>query len=100
MRNGKEIAKSDLYAFLVSGALPRPQFMDGDTIVVQGKGAVVKASGEVRNAFAFEIPDQGVTGATLLTMVRPEASVSHVTLDGVRNDVPVSQYLNLQTSAR
>ena len=95
-RGGKEIASSDLYQFLISGILARPQFIDGDTIIVREKGAVVRAYGEVRNAFEFEIPKQGVAGNKLLAMVRPEATVSHVTLTGIRGDSPVSKYLNIQ----
>ena len=94
-RRGKEIASSDLYQFLVSGNLPRPQFIDGDTIIVRERGAVIRASGEVRNAYEFEIPKDGVAGKQLLAMVRPEASVSHVTLTGIRDDAPISKYLNL-----
>lgn len=35
VRDGRDVATVDLYDFLINGNIPRPQFKDGDTIVVE-----------------------------------------------------------------
>ncbi len=57
-KNLSHISKYFLYHFLIEGTLPKPQFTDGDTIVVGRKGSTITAEGAVRNSFEFEIPSR------------------------------------------
>jgi len=99
VRNGDVIATADLYDFLLDGALPRPQFKDGDTIIVRRKGPSVAVTGDVARPYYFELSADGATGETLLDLVRLNSDVSHVLLRGYRGDKPVSQYVALEDFA-
>ena len=94
-RGGEVLEEIDLYDFLLEGSLPRLQFMDGDTIVVRPRGDTVEVTGSVRNEYRFEIPDDGVTGRHAADLARPEAGVSHVSVQGYRAESPYSVYLPL-----
>ncbi len=96
LRNNEIIETIDLYDFLLNGLLPRPQLTDGDTIVVERKGASIKAGGAIRNSFSFEIPNIGVSGNELIELARPFANVTYATLLGTRDNIPISQYLPLE----
>jgi len=100
LRNGKAFATADLYDFLLSGALPTPQFRDGDTIVVGARGNTVTVSGDVRNAFAFELTGKRQSGAELLAWSRPLATASHAQWRGVRNGGSVADYVSLDALAQ
>ena len=96
VRRGDEILQEvDLYGFLLEGALPRLQFMDGDTIVVRPRGGAVEVSGRVRNKYQFEISRGGVSGRQVADMARPEAGVSHASIRGYRAGSPYSDYMSL-----
>lgn len=97
-RGGQVIEEVDLYDFLLEGALPRLQFMDGDTIVVRPRGGTVEVTGRARNQYEFEIPGdgEGVPGRQVAVMARPEAGVSHVFVHGYRSGLPYSAYLPFQ----
>lgn len=97
MRNGERIAGADLYAFLVEGALPRPQFQDGDTIVVRRQGASVAATGEVDRPYAFEFVERTATGQDLLAYAPVRSSASHALVRGMRGGEPFSDYVSLET---
>ena len=60
---GKVMEKVDLYDFLINGQIPRPQFTDGDTILVGRRGASITVVGAARNTYSFEIPGEGMTGS-------------------------------------
>ena len=94
-RGGEVLEEIDLYDFLLEGSLPRLQFMDGDTIVVRPRGHTVRITGSVRNEYRFEIPGDGVTGRHVAVLARPEAGVSHVSVQGYRAESPYSVYLPL-----
>ncbi|WP_410474892.1 polysaccharide biosynthesis/export family protein [Guyparkeria sp. TX1] len=95
IRNGKVITSADLYDFLLEGELPRPQFKDGDTIIVREKGPTVAVTGDVARPYAFELVEDGSNGKTLLDLARLKSDVSHVLLRGFRGDKPISQYVAL-----
>ncbi len=96
VRRGDEtLHEVDLYGFLLEGALPHLQFMDGDTIVVRPKGGAVEVSGRARNEYQFEISKGGVSGEELADMARPEAGVSHASIRGYREGGPYSKYISL-----
>lgn len=95
LRGGREIARADLYSFLLAGKIPRLQFKDGDTIVVEQRGKTVSVLGAARNRFTFEFLPGGMTGTALLALARPEPGASHVVLRGSRPSGPISAYLPL-----
>ncbi len=97
-RNGRVIAKADLYQFLLNGKLPTPQLRDGDTIVVGERGKTVTVSGDVRNTYAFEFSNT-LDSRALLTWARPLASASHVRWRGLRDGEPLARYLSLEEFA-
>ena len=93
MRGGEIIANADLYDFLLEGRLPRIQFTDGDTIIVEKRGDSITAEGAVRNSFSFEIPTTGVTGKDLVNFARPWSNATYVTILGTRNNEAFSKYI-------
>ena len=95
LRDGKVMARADLYEFLMDGRIPRIQFEDGDTIVVGRRGKTVVVEGAVRNRFTFEFLPAGLTGKDLIWLARPEADASHAVITGTRRQGPASAYLTL-----
>ncbi|MDR2821208.1 MAG: polysaccharide export protein [Desulfovibrio sp.] len=100
LREGATLAVFDLYPFVRKGDLPQVEMRDGDTVVVDGKGAAVTATGAVRTAARFEFPAGGATGAALVDLAEPESRASHVSLNGTRNNAPYSTYLPLRDLRR
>ena len=97
VKRGEEVLEEvDLYEFLLEGSITRLQFMDGDTILVRPKGGTVEVTGNVRNGYQFEIPQgRGVSGRHVADLARPDAGVSHVSLQGFRGERPYTVYLSL-----
>jgi protein involved in polysaccharide export with SLBB domain len=92
LRNGKEIAKMDLYAFLLEGILDRPQFQDGDTVVVERRGPIVTVVGEVERAYRYELTPSTMKGDSILSLARTKPDVTHALLRGTRQSGPISSY--------
>jgi protein involved in polysaccharide export with SLBB domain len=95
VRANQVIANADLYDFLIEGKIPKPQFQDGDTIVVAPQGASVAVTGEVQNAHRYELTDLETSGQALLAMARPSAEVTHVGVSGTRQAGPFTVYVLL-----
>jgi protein involved in polysaccharide export with SLBB domain len=93
MRDSNAIAEVDLYDFLLNGAMPRPQFEDGDTIVVGPRGPVVTVTGDVAQPFHYELDSPAISGAALLGLAELSPGVSHALVRGVREQGPISRYL-------
>jgi protein involved in polysaccharide export with SLBB domain len=96
LRSGKTIAEADLYDFLINGQLPRPQFEDGDTIVVEPRGPVVTVAGDVARPYRYELDRESRLGHELLELTQINPGVSHVLQRGVRETGPFSAYLPLR----
>ena len=96
VRDGKEIARVDLYPFAQKGTLPQLRLRDGDTLVVGKRGPCVTASGAVRTASRFEFLPGKSNGAALMELTEPEPGASHATLKGTRKGAPYSTYLPLK----
>ncbi|EIC22574.1 polysaccharide biosynthesis/export family protein [Thiorhodovibrio frisius] len=94
-RRDEVIAGVDLYPFLLEGRLPRLQFEEGDTIVVEGQGAMVTALGDVAQPYRYELAGCGETVRQLLAWVRLRPGVSHGLLSGMRQQGPIAEYLTL-----
>ena len=93
MREGQVTTTADLYDFLLEGRLARPQFTDGDTIIVEKRGDSITAEGAVRNSFSFEIPATGIKGKDLINFARPWSNATYTTILGTRDNAPVSLYI-------
>ncbi len=96
IRDGKEIARVDLYPFAQRGTLPQFRLRDGDTLVVGKRGPCVTTSGAVRIASIFEFLPGKSNGAALMELTEPEPSASHAALKGTRKGAPYSTYLPLR----
>lgn len=99
LRNGKEIARVDLYSFLLDGTLPNIAFEAGDTVLVGKRGPSVSVAGEVRNNYSFEFDPERTRGANIIAIAQPEAQASHVAVQGVRNGVPFNIYISVREFA-
>ncbi|WP_232818188.1 polysaccharide biosynthesis/export family protein [Zobellella maritima] len=95
VRAGRLIASADLYAFLIDGTLPRPQFRDGDTIVVDERGPTVTVEGDVARPYRYELNPDALSGQALLELARLKSNVTHALLRGARSTGPISSYLAL-----
>ncbi|MBK1649526.1 polysaccharide biosynthesis/export family protein [Rhabdochromatium marinum] len=94
-RGGEVIARVDLYPFLLDGRLPRLQFEEGDTIVVDSQGAMVTVLGDVAQPYRYELAGRAETVRQLFEWVRLRPGVSFGLLSGMREQGPISEYLAL-----
>lgn len=96
-RNGKTIAKYDLYDFALFGSLRPLRLKDGDVILVEEKGVSVAAYGMIREQAMYEFPAQSNNnGKALMKIATPLPRASHVSVTGVRLEKPFNVYLSLQ----
>lgn len=95
LRKGKEIARVDLYDFLLYGDLKRPQFRDGDTIIIDGRGTAVTVTGEVPRPHHYELKSDELAGEHLLELTQVQSNVSHILQRGGRPTGPISVYHEL-----
>lgn len=95
LRNSRTIGSVDLYAFLRWGQLPTISFKSGDTILVNQQKSTINVTGDTRGSYRFELKQPTGLGRELMTMARPNPSVTNVALTGSRNRVPWSVYLGL-----
>ena len=100
VRDGRTVATVDLYNFLLLGEIARPQFRDGDTIVVQERGPAVAVTGDVHREYRYELIGDRLTGAKVSELARLNSGVSHVLLRGTRAQGPVAQYFTLDEFAK
>lgn len=99
IRYNKVIATLDLYDFLLNGNIPRPQFRDGDTLLVSERRASVVVSGDVEREYRYELTGDALLGSTLIRLARLKAGVSHVLIRGDRAEGPLTGYLSLDEFA-
>lgn len=95
MRGSQSVAQVDLYDFLLDGELPRLQFRDGDTIVVEERGPAIAVVGDVQREYRYELIGQQLTGAEVIRLARLQSGVSHVLLRGSREEGPIARYFPL-----
>lgn len=99
MRDGRNVATVDLYDFLINGNIPRPQFQDGDTIVVEERGPAIAVGGDVHREYRYEMTGNSLSGAELVNLARLRSGVSHVLLRGDREEGPIAQYFPIDMFA-
>lgn len=92
VRNDTTVATVDLYDFLLNGSIARPQFQDGDTIVVEERGPAIAVGGDVHRQHRYELVGNQLSGAELVNLARLKSGVSHVLLRGNRENGPIAQY--------
>lgn len=96
MRNGKSIAKLDLYLFALQGKVPQLRLKDGDVILVNEKGVSVSAYGLLREEARYEFSRPAVAkGSGLIELSSPLKNVSHVSVSGTRDKAPFNKYFSL-----
>lgn len=99
VRDGRNVATVDLYNFLLHGEIARPQFRDGDTIVVQERGPAIAVTGDVHREYRYELIGDRLTGAKVSELARLNSGVSHVLLRGTREQGPFAQYFTVEAFA-
>ncbi len=92
VRDDRTVATVDLYDFLINGEIARPQFQDGDTIVVEERGPAIAVGGDVHREYRYELIGNQLSGAEVVTLARLRSGVSHVLLRGNRESGPIAQY--------
>lgn len=98
MRGEKQIARIDLYDFLLSGRLSRVRLEDGDVVMVAPKGPSVAVMGDTKKPAAYEWPPDIPTtmrGRELLELAHPVSSATHASVSGTRSGEPFQSYLPL-----
>lgn len=95
LRGDQKLAELDLYDFLLRGTLPPVQFKDGDTVLVNPRGTVVEMRGEVTLPATLEFKSSSVPGAEALAVVPSIARATQVTIEGIRNGMPISRTLSV-----
>lgn len=98
-RGGRDIARVDLYRFLLTGALPAISLQQGDTIIVSAQGAMVGADGAVRNNFLFEVSGRAMAGSELIRLAAPLPSATNAVVRGTRNGQPFARYVTVRELA-
>ncbi|MEE9328092.1 MAG: polysaccharide biosynthesis/export family protein [Cocleimonas sp.] len=93
LRQGRVIARYDLYPFLRKGQIKHIKFRDGDTIVVGELASTINVVGDSLNSFRFEFQGRNMLGKQLIQFARPDAKVTHIAIAGTRNRKPWSVYL-------
>lgn len=96
LRNGAEIARFDLYKFLLLGELPLVNFQNHDTVLVGSQETTITVDGDVQNPYVFEFDPGRNSASTLLQMAGPSNNASHAFINGVRNGNNYSHYTALE----
>jgi protein involved in polysaccharide export with SLBB domain len=95
LRGNQKLADVDLYDFLLRGTLPSLQFKDGDTVLVNPRGPIVEMRGDVSLPATLEFEPGAVSGADALGVVPGAARATQVTIEGIRDGVPISRTLSV-----
>ncbi len=96
-RDGQTVASYDLYDFMTAGRLANFNFRNGDVVYVARRGPMVVVTGEAANAYAFEASagQTFLSGADLITLARPSATVTSVGVTRVRDGFAQGEYFTL-----
>jgi protein involved in polysaccharide export with SLBB domain len=95
VRDGRSIAKVDLYDFLLDGTIPRVALRDGDTVLVKKRGPVIELDGDVARPTQIELTPAARLGKDLLSVVPQAAGAVEVSMIGYRNGRPFNQTLSI-----
>jgi protein involved in polysaccharide export with SLBB domain len=93
LRDNKELAKIDLYSFLVDGKLSTLQFHMGDVIVVNHISNYVQVTGDVKRPYRIELVGKTITAKELMNTSLPNPSATNFTVTHYTdNDAEVKLY--------
>lgn len=95
LRNNTLFKKIDLYDFLLEGKLPKIQFKEGDTLIVNKKLTSISVTGEVKKNYSYEFKSEKVSGAELISLASLNVGATHALIKGLRQESPTSHYLSL-----
>jgi len=95
LRKGKQIATLDVYEFLINGTVPKIQLQDGDTIVVEQRGAVVSVVDSQAKEKLYELANKQEKGSDLFKYIVLDAGISHVLMKGFNAIGPVTEYVKI-----
>lgn len=95
LRDGKIIANIDLYAFLLDGFLPHLQLKDGDTILIKESINKIHITGTVNDPAIYEFVHESVKGKEVVDLAKILPVTSHVLIQGVRDNQPISWYVSI-----
>lgn len=96
VRNGRDVARIDLYAFLTKGVMPHLRFSDNDVIVVGNQLPTVAVTGEVKNEYLFEFtPSELSDISSILRLAQPQPAASHILIQGIRDGKRFNTYVAL-----
>ena len=93
VRDGRTVAKVDLYDFLLNGRIPRVTLRDGDTVLVKKRGPVIELDGDVARSAQIELTPGARRGKDLLGVVPQAAGAVEVSMIGYREGRPFNQTL-------
>lgn len=93
-RNGQVMQSVDLYDFILNGNLKSFKFREGDVILVNEKKNEILVSGLVKEQAAYELKDN-LKGDNLVRLLSMMPNVSHVSVHGIRNNIPFDKYITL-----
>jgi len=99
-RGNKVMQRVDLYAFILSGALPGGALRDGDVIVVGPKGDSITACGIIPQHAMYESKGVFLKGDELIRLASPLPAASHASVSGTRNSEPFHVYLPLDSFSK
>lgn len=75
--------------------MPRVQFRDGDTVVVDQRQSAVLVSGEVERDYFYELNLSETDGGHLLRYAPTKPGITHVLVRGIRGEGLFSKYYTL-----
>ncbi|GLR70889.1 polysaccharide biosynthesis/export family protein [Agaribacter marinus] len=99
IRQGNVVQQVDLYEFLTKGRLASHSFKDGDVVLVSPRGSTITVRSDLGNTM-YEFSHDTITGQQMLMLSKPDVSVSHIAVKGVRNRKPMSQYVTREAFSR
>lgn len=97
IRDGKELRSINLYEFILTGALPSFQILDGDTIVVRPVQSRTAVIGDVQNKNAFEFTGDSIAAPDLLSLARPNAQATHVRINRNNRERTEIEYVAIES---
>lgn len=98
IRDGQTLQTLDLYQFILNGQLAHSQFKNGDTLLIEPRGAAVTVSGDVARAYQYELLATE-DASDLVSKVQLKPGVTHVLHRGINATSPYSDYLPLASFA-
>ena len=95
LRDGRVLARVDLYEFILKGRIASPQLRDRDTILVHKRGPVIELNGNVSRPALIELKRKTFTGADVLAVIPQASTTTEVIVQGMRDGAPFNRTLSI-----